>query len=169
VKPLLPAFFLLLFGCLGPASHPSDAEVAQQLAARRGTFESLLRMIREEPRVSRVAYDFIWIDGIQNVPAAEVERYLPAARYAEYRRLFDALELESGVVRRRDGSVGFVRSSSGMVTSGSSKELLWSERPDVPVLADSDRRSLEEACQPRSGCSSARRLAPDWYLTFESD
>lgn len=160
---------IMLPGCRGPDRHPSDAEVGREFSDHREGYEALLRMIKEEVRVSRVSHDFIWIDGMQNVSAAEVDRYLPPARYAEYRRLFDVLKLESGVIRYENGSVGFMRSSSGMVTSGSSKELLWAPNAEVPTLAETDERSLEDACQPRTGCSSARRLEPNWYLTFESD
>lgn len=159
----------LLPGCLGRDGHPSDAEVIQEFSQERESFDTLLRLIKEENQVSRVSHDFIWIDGMQNVPDAEIERYLPPSRYAEYRRLFDVLKLEGGIIRYEDGSVGFIRSSSGLVTSGSSKELLWSSKAEIPALAETDPRSLEDACEPKTGCFSARRLDSNWYLTFESD
>lgn len=105
---------------------------------------------------------------MRNVPEAERQNYLPNDRLTRYRTLFDKLELESGVIRYEDGSVGFLRSSSGLVTSGSSKEFIWSQRMSAPVLAPSDQRSLEEACVPRTGCSSTRQIAQDWYISFES-
>lgn len=140
----------------------------QEFRRNQTAFLDLQTMVAQERRVTRVARDFIWIDGMRNVPEAERQNYLPNDRLTRYRTLFDKLELESGVIRYEDGSVGFLRSSSGLVTSGSSKEFIWSQRMSAPVLAPSDQRSLEEACVPRTGCSSTRQIAQDWYISFES-
>lgn len=161
--------FLLLRACQWSDAHPSDSAMIQEFRRSQTAFSDLRTMVTEEQRVTRVAKDFIWIDGAQNVSEAERPNYLPDDRLARYRTLFEKLKLESGVVRYEDGSVGFLRSSSGIVTSGSSKEFIWSPGMSAPVLASSDQRSLEEACVPKSGCSSIRQIAPDWFISFESD
>ncbi|MES2445045.1 MAG: hypothetical protein V4574_19650 [Pseudomonadota bacterium] len=158
----------LLEACRVSGAHPSDAAMAREFSERRRSFDALLQMVRQETRVTRVAPDFIWIDGARNVAEADRARYLPDARLARYRKLFRALDLGSGVVRRHDGSVGFLRSSSGIVPSGSGKEFLWAPGFRGPAIGASDPRSVEALCVPSSGCTSARRLAPDWYLVFES-
>jgi hypothetical protein len=141
----------------------------KEFRLKRVAFANLLEMVLEERRVTRVADDFIWIDGAHNVSEGERSRYLSDERLARYRSLFRALKLESGVVRRGDGSVGFLRSSSGIVATGSGKEFIWSKRTIAPVLAPSDSRSLEDACIPKTGCSSTRPIAPEWYISYTSN
>jgi hypothetical protein len=143
--------------------------MVEEFRSNQKAFSNLLRMVREERRVTRIAEDFIWVDGMKNVSDAERSRYLSDARLARYRSLFKELRLESGVVRYEDGSVGFLRSSSGIVPSGSSKEFIWSQKMNDPILAASDRRSLEDACIPKSNCHSLRRIAPEWFISFDSN
>lgn len=164
---LAPLF--LLKACQWSDAHPADRVMAAEFRANRDAFSSLLKLISEERRVTRVADDFIWIDGARNVSELDRPHYLSDERLARYRALFKTLKLESGVIRHEDGSVGFLRSSSGIVTSGSGKEFIWSKAMNAPVLEETDRRSLEEACIPKTGCQSMRRIAPNWYIAFESD
>lgn len=164
---LAPLF--LLKACQWSDRHPADRAMIQEFQDNRAAFSDLLKMVSEERRVTRVADDFIWIDGAQNVPEAERSHYVSDARLARYRSLFRTLKLESGIVRREDGSVGFLRSSSGIVPSGSSKEFVWSRGMTAPVLAPSDDRSLEDACIAKTGCSSIRSIAPQWYISFSSN
>ncbi len=170
---LLIVFVLLPFGLLKTCQtldkHPTDQVMISEFKGNRTAFSSLLKMIREEPQVTRVADDFIWIDGAHNVDEVNRAQYLSDERRARYRALFDELHLESGVVRREDGSVGFLRSSSGMVTSGSGKEFIWSPNVIEPALKATDYRSLEDACVPKGGCRSVRRIASGWYVAFDSD
>lgn len=161
--------FALLKSCQILDQHPTDQAMISEFKGNRTAFSALLNMIREEPRVSRVADDFIWIDGAHNVDAGNRKNYLSDERLARYRALFDELHLESGVVRREDGSVGFLRSSSGMVTSGLSKEFIWSPNLIKSALKATDQRGLEDACLPKGACSSVRPIAPEWYIAFDSN
>ena len=162
---LLP--FIALKACAASDAHPTDRAMVEEFRANRKAFSNLLRMVREERRVTRIADDFIWIDGATNVPDDERSSYLSDARLARYRSSFRELKLESGVIRYEDGSVGFLRSSSGMVLSGSGKEFIWSQNMDDAFLTPSDPRSLEDACIARSNCHSTRRIAPQWFISFE--
>ncbi len=164
---LLP--FFLLKACQWSDAHPSDSAMIEEFQRNRAAFADLRTMMTQERRVTRVAEDFIWIDGIGDVSAADRPNYLSDERQAIYRSLFEKLNLESGVIRYEDGSVGFLRSSRGIVTSGSSKEFVWSQQMSTSFLPSSDRRSLEEACVPKTGCSSTRQIAPEWFITFESN
>lgn len=158
----------LLATCRQRDAHPNDQKLLEEFRANRSAYSELLGMIQEEPRVTRVANDFIWIDGFGSVMEGERSRYLPDARLKRYRAFFRELNLESGVIRYADGSVGFLRSSQGMVTAGSGKELLWTSAMQQPVLSDTDLRTLEEACVPKGGgCHSIRRIAPQWYMVLE--
>jgi len=140
----------------------------EEFQHNRAAFTDLRDMITQEPRVTRVAADFIWIDGMHNVSEADRPTHLPDERLARYRSLFEKLKLESGVVRYENGSVGFLRSSSGLVTSGSGKQFIWSRDMSAALLDPTDERSLEDACAPKTGCSSIRQIAPEWYISFES-
>jgi hypothetical protein len=161
--------FLHLRACQLSDAHPSDSAMIQEFKDNQALFSELREMAAQEQRVTRIARDFIWIDGAQSVSEAERSKFLPDDRLNRYRILFDKLNLESGVIVYKDGSIGFLRSSSGIVTSGSSKEFIWSQKKSAPDLASSGSRSLEEACVPKTGCSSIRQIAPDWFISFESN
>ncbi len=161
--------FLLLRACQWSDSHPSDSAMIQEFRDNQALFSELRGMVAQEQRVTRIARDFIWIDGMLSVSEAERPNHLPDNRWTRYRSLFDKLNLESGVIRYEDGSVGFLRSSSGMVTSGSSKEFIWSQKRSVPNFDSSGSPSLEDACVPKTGCSSTRQIAPEWFISFESN
>ncbi|WP_126665469.1 hypothetical protein [Croceibacterium ferulae] len=142
--------------------------MVDEFRRNQAVFDELRAMVAQEPRVTRVARDFIWIDGVLNVPEAERPSHLPDNRLARYRVLFDQLKLESGVIRYEDGSVGFLRSSSGMVTGGSSKEFIWSKNINAPELALSGSSSLKDACVPKTACVATRKVAPEWFISLES-
>ncbi len=159
---------LLLKACQWSDTHPADGVMIEEFRRNQSAYSELRKLVSEEQRVTRVADDFIWIDGMNTVSEQERVRFLPEERMARYRALFTRLKLESGVIRYEDGSVGFLRSSSGMVTSGSSKEFIWSPHLKAEKLAASDR-STEDACVPKTGCKAIRQIAPEWYIAFESD
>ena len=165
---LLP--LLALKACQVSDAHPSDQQMIAEFRQHQADFDRLLAMVRAERHVTRIGDGFIWVDGITSVEEGqERRRYLSDARLAAYRGLFRQLDLESGVVRREDGSVGFLRSSSGMVTAGSSKEFVWSPAPVKGALTPADPRTLEKACVPKGMCRAIRPIAPGWYIAFDSD
>ena len=165
VSIVLP--LLLLQACQWPNAHPADDVMIQEFWTNQAAFSELREMMTEEERVTRVARDFIWIDGMRGVSEMERPNYLSDYRWRRYLALFDRLKLESGVIHYEDGSVGFLRSSSGIVTSGSSKEFIWSQKEIASLLKTTDKRSLEDACVPKTGCSSIRKIATEWYISFE--
>lgn len=140
----------------------------EEFKGQRTAFAELLKMALEERRVTRVADDFIWIDDMQNVSELDRTLYLSNERLARYRSLFRKLKLEGGIVHYQNGNVGFLRSGSGIVTSGSSKEFIWAKRISAAVLTPSDKRSLEDACAPKTGCNSVRQIASHWFISFDS-
>lgn len=160
---------LALTTCHAMNAHPSDAQMLDEFAAQRPAFEQLLAMIRSEPHVTRVADDFIWIDGAATPSDEARPKYLSDGRWSRYRRLFSLLHLQSGVVKREDGSIAFMRSASGIVTSGSSKDFLWSAVPPAPLLARQSAVPVEDACAPKSGCSSYKSIEPHWSIAFDSN
>lgn len=164
---LLP--LLMLNACPMTDGHPSDRAMIEEFQRDRAGFDALLAMVKEERKVTRIASDFIWADGISSVSEADRRRLLPDNRYARYRALFRRLDLESGVLRYDDGTIAFSRSSTGIVTSGSGKSFIWSADPVPSALDDADQRTLEEACEPQFECRTVRRMAPHWYIAFERD
>lgn len=77
---LLP--LLILKGCQWADAHPSDEQLTQDFQQHRQAFDALLKMVQQERQVTRVANDFIWIDGAMTVPENERSRYLPNERFA---------------------------------------------------------------------------------------
>ena len=166
------ALVLLLAAILGTCAlvadpHPSDDQIARELRDRRPLYEQLLKMVREEKRVTRINRDWIALADRASVPNEEMPLHLPPARHAEYVRLFDALELESGVDRAADGSsVYFLRSSVGLSVSGSTKALVWEPGFTGAALATDDPGALRDACTATGHCVTRRRIAPGWYVFY---
>lgn len=159
----------ILSGCIR-VEHPSDQQMVQEFQDHRPAFEMLLKMFRQETRVTRIGDGFIWIDGAGSVDTFERAKYLPDGRLAEYRKLFKELHLKDGLVRREDGSIAFLRSGRGIVPSGSQKDFSWAPQPYRDALAESDKRELVEACVwEGDNCSVSKKIAPNWYIEFHSN
>jgi hypothetical protein len=150
--------------------NPSDEEMAREFASNRIHFQQLLSMIQAEPHVTRVAPDFIWVDGVRSPTEAEQLTYLPNARWEKYRQIFRQLHLKYGVVKMEDGSIGFLRSGGGLAVSGWGKDFVWSKTSMNPTLVLHTRKPMEDDCRGRRGtCQRYKALAPNWYLELYED
>jgi hypothetical protein len=163
LRPLLLASIVAGTGaCSG---HPSDEQMIEEFERNPQAYTSLAEMAREDSKFSRISYEFVH----PNWSLAEDEQLssIEEPSWNEYRQRFDDLHLASGVTIYDHGVIELIRSSTGLVTSGSSKGFLNAgELPDDIRLISEDEPL---ACEPGSSgtCYVAKRIAPDWFLVLE--
>lgn len=113
VAAVLLGSVALIFDSWTPGPRPSDAAMIENFRHKRETFETLVRMIREDRGLKRIDVD--WTD-----PADPSTIGVSAERIALYRQLCR----EAGAARgfyQFDTVVVFVGYAAGMVVHGSSK------------------------------------------------
>ena len=144
------ATLVLLLGC----GHPSDADLIERFRDKRSEFESLVRMAREDAEtVGTITPRYLSPSGA-----------LSNDRWAEYRSLFEELDLEGGL-NTGTSTVEIFASVRGFAFGGSDKGYLYSDRPPGK-LYDSldDMPGHTESLVP-----SYRRIDENWYLYYMWD
>jgi hypothetical protein len=154
---------------------PTDDELRGLRRAHAAELDELHALIASEPRLSIVGDDRVedcWRgrDGTWGCPGAKGldERGmldhvgLARERWTRYR---DALSSIGGhrAERDRDGRVRVTIYGAGIVTSGTSKDLLWSPAPPTPLVADTDRD------RPARYVVNYAALEDDWYIEHTSN
>ncbi len=146
---------LVLSGCR--AQHPKDEDLIQRFKTHRQEFEQLLQMFQADKGLGRVAPDF-------TRPANTTEIGVTKERIDEYRRLFSALGLSSGIegYGERDAVI-FYASTQGLSVSGSSKGFAYlTKRPELLV----DQLDGYRSPDGRS-FSAFRHIEGNWYLHLD--
>jgi hypothetical protein len=141
-------------------AHPSDAQMAREFAAGRPQMEELVAMMRSEPKLTHIGPRFFW-----SVPMPG----LSDARKKRYWALFDQLHLEAGAIRNPDGSVVLLRSHYGTMLIGYGKAFLWSAKDQPSALPADSGVPVEKRCENSDYCRSYKRLAPGWFILFDTD
>lgn len=98
--------------------HPSDSSLENQFRNHPKEFEELYQMAIQDSHLWRVSDTWYREKDGKNheVPTSE----LSADRWQKYRHFFKILHLQAGV-SIEEGDVYFIRSTSGLAVSGSSK------------------------------------------------
>ena len=142
-------------GC--SSKHPTDQSLIDNFQSHKSEFNQLLQMFRADRSLGRVAYDF-------TRPANPQDIGISQQRLAEYRALFDQLDLSAGIEGYDEkGLVWFHVSTQGLSVTGSGKGFAYlKESP--PLVVDSldtywskDGRSF----------TAFRHLEGNWYLYFD--
>ena len=126
--PTLLAVQLLALAC--KASPPSDKEVSAQLERAMPAFQTLLKMLHEDPRVGTIGSGFLWETGKPYKSAEPAQLGVSSERLASYRKLFD----DAGVARldrSKDGEVQFLLWATGFAGRTQHKGITWSKQPLV--------------------------------------
>jgi hypothetical protein len=148
VGPLFVAF-----DSWSPKPRPSDAVMIENLRQKRETFETLVKMIREDRGLKRVDVD--WTD-----PADPTTIGVSEQRIALYRQLCR----EAGVPRgfyQFETSIQFIGYAAGMVVDGSSKSYVHGRSKYEPDAIDGD---LDAAAGTQRKFHARRRIDGDWSL-----
>lgn len=137
--------------------HLPDEQLIKNFQTHRAEFEKLVAMVLEDKNLTRVDEDWTQPEN------------LPAARVAEYRRLFRIVGTPRGVVARIDReTIEFWASSQGWVAHGSSKGYLYADK--CPSRDGKTEESLDEmSLAERPYGFGCRHIEGKWYLYFEGD
>lgn len=117
-------------GCLVPnvgiESPLSDSEIEESYFRNPKSFETLVKMIQEEPEIDRVAPNFFWSyeneHGYPDGPSKLPDSSLSEERWNTYRELFAKCRLRDGIKRSGDNSVVYFY-------TGNHKEIYYSMDP----------------------------------------
>ncbi|PYL67861.1 MAG: hypothetical protein DMF28_08100 [Verrucomicrobia bacterium] len=145
---------------------PTDAELRERFTQLRRDFEKLVTMAQEDNEVIRIAPDFTWTTSNMGWPRPQSELGFTLERWNEYRRLFQILGLEAGILRPCDhpNAIYLIVQTKGLSVAGSSKGYAYSEIPLEPHCEslDQDRGSTETGI-------CFKPLGGKWYLYLDWD
>jgi hypothetical protein len=168
---LLAVISLLILGrfwSLGKSNviDSSDESLIVRFHQHESEFNELIKMSKVDSRVVRIADTFTWLDSDASWPRPDSQIGFSSDRWNQYRRIFEALGLQQGLLRTLDtDTVYLIVSTEGNVTSGSSKGYAYSEKPLSPLSASLDRIPPEL----RDRTQVFRKLKENWYLYYQSN
>jgi hypothetical protein len=146
------------------SAHLSDKDLQEIFRLHKTEFDGLIKMSNVDSKVIRIANDFTWLDTNANWPRPDSEIGFSKARWEEYRKAFKKLGLKHGLLRPMDSETIFlIASSTGAVTSGSSKGYAYSMKELSPIVESLESISPELRTQR----TVFKKLENDWYLFFQ--
>jgi len=159
----LSLFQVPLGGCRALFGPPSDAQLESLFSSHEAEFNQLSVMAAQDQHLVRIASTFTWLDTDASWPRQNIG--LSAARWNQYRELFESLGLRGGIVRSTDypGVIFFQAYSFGLVTGGSYKGYAYSVSPLTPQLSSLDSVPVLSK-GPSIGFKQIRR---NWYIYDE--
>jgi len=149
-------------------SSSSDKALRTRLFAHRADFEKLVAMANEDSHLDRIAPDFTWLDDDASWPRKDVG--ISEERWNDYRQLFRSVGATDGIVKRDSPTqIMFSITSGGLVPSGFSKGLVYSQMPLSPVLKSLDKRFPDELWDgpDRSHLLVYKPIDEHWYIYYE--
>jgi hypothetical protein len=151
------AALILSAGC-NAHSHPSDQVLEQRFRAHEADFNKLVQMLNEDRDIVRLVGDSVFLSG-------DSHRSVATHRLTEYRRLFKAVGLESGIHRDGVNAVRLIASSKGLLIATSEKSYVYSSVEPSALV-----ESVDEIIKRNRGDQSPvyKRLGGNWYLYYES-
>lgn len=157
------------------APAPTDDELRELVRAHAAALDELRAMITAEPKLGIIGDDRVgecWRgrDGAWGCPDAKGldERGLLAhvglarERWARYRELLSSVGGHR-VERLSGGRVQVTIWGAGIVTSGATKDLVWSPSPPSPLVADTDRE------RPTRYTVNYAAAPGGWYIEHTSN
>ena len=145
---------------------PTDAELTKRLADHRQDFDQLIAMVKTDKELVRIAPDFTWTTTSSAWPRPASELGFTTQRWDEYRRLFQTLGLEAGVLRRSDLSdtIYLFAQTKGLIIGGCIKGYAYSDATLDPRCESLDK---PEAIPEDKSCYKA--LGGEWYLYLQRE
>lgn len=148
------------------SAHPPDETLEENFREHEAEFDSLIRMSNDDPKVVRIAHNFTWLDTNAHWPRPDSEIGFSKERWGQYRRAFQALGLEQGLLKPLDTDTIFlIASSKGGVASGSAKGYAYSTKTLSPLSDSLDHIPPELLNLP----VVYKRLERNWYLFYQSN
>jgi len=144
----------------------TDAQLSERFAQRRADFEKLIVMAQADDLLVRIAPDFTWTTTSMAWPRPDSQLGFTLERWNAYRRLFQNLGLEAGIMRPSDhpNAIYLIAQTKGLVTGGSSKGYAYSDTPLEPLC-----QSLDQGKARTQSRICFKPLNGKWYLYLEWD
>lgn len=149
-------------------SFPSDKSLHTRFLAHRADFETLVTMANEDSRLTRIAPDFTSLD--DNVAWPRKDIGITNERWNEYRQLFHSTGASIGIEKGISPSrIFFPIDARGIVPTGATKGLVYSQAPLSPVLKSLDKAPPDELYEgPDHNHVLVYKLIEDhWYIYYE--
>ena len=145
----------LISGC--SSRHPTDQSLIDNFQSHKSEFSQLLQMFLADKGLGRVAYDF-------TRPANPQDIGISQQRLAEYRALFDRLDLSAGIEGYDEKDlVWFHASTQGLSVTGSSKGFAYLKEPPKLVVEKLDNYWSKDG----RSFTAFRHIEGNWYLYFD--
>jgi len=136
-------------------THLSDQVMIESLSANTAQYQQLLAMFQADQPLKAVHPEWVEPKGAIN-----------EQRWAEYKQLFTALELQAGMRIREDNSIWFINTIVGFKKGGSSKGYVYQPSLPTPQYPSLDTQPKE----PGKGDHVAYKLINEpWYILYEWD
>lgn len=136
-------------------AHLSDQVLINNLQQQADQYLQLISMFEQDQPLKAVHPEWV-----------EPKKAIDDARWAQYKQLFTALNLEAGIRSRPDNSLWFVSTVFGFAKGGSSKGYVYKPVMPTPQYPNLDTQPKE----PGKGDHVAYRLISDqWYILYEWD
>src|SRR5690348_4598406 len=145
-----------------------DAVLTKEFVTHRADFERIVAMANADPRLTRIAPDFTWLENSVAWPRDDVG--ISEQRWDEYRRLFRSAGAPDGIIRDPvTGRVIIPLISEGLVPTGWEKGVVYSPTPPSPVLHSLDERPPDKLWDgpDRSHVLVYKPIKDHWYLYYE--
>lgn len=138
---LVMATMLLLNGCF---SEPAESDIGLLFRAKRPILERLVEMSNEDyerTSVTRIAPDFTRLENNWGWPRPENELGMSVERWEEYKKLFQAAEVHTGLDRAGEDSEGvmFFVWGFGIADNSQSKGIVYFPKPPLNIAVESQR------------------------------
>jgi hypothetical protein len=151
--------WLVLADPFGGGSHPSDAALLAQFGAKRKLLDELVRMIEADPKLQRLAPDFMRPEGFDLAGVS-------ADRIAAYRRLCAEAGIAHGFSHYGD-PIEFIVHTRGLAISGSAKGFVHAEHADEDAtIVDADLDAAAASLKEKDALLE-RRIDGDWWLMLD--
>ena len=151
--------WLVLADPFGGGSHPTDEALLAQFRAKRKPLDELVRMIEADPKLQRLAPDFMRPEDFDLAGVS-------ADRIAAYRRLCAEAGIAHGFSHYGD-PIEFIVHTRGLAISGSAKGFVHAEHADEDAtIVDGDLDAAAASLKEKDALLE-RRIDGDWWLMLD--
>jgi hypothetical protein len=163
------AAFALPAGCMfawlviadpfGGGSHPTDEALLAQFRAKRPILEELVRMVDADPKLQRLAPDFMRPEDLSSAGVS-------ADRVAVYRRLCAQAGVAHGSSHYGE-AIEFIVHTRGLAISGSAKGFVHAEHADDDATVVDGDLDAAAASLKEKDALLVRRIDGNWWLELD--
>ena len=172
LKILITALGLSALGLIVLAATrrplPSDEALRSRFIAHRTDFEKLVVMANEDSQLTRIAPNFTWLKNDVSWPRKNVG--ISQQRWNEYRQIFRRVGASDGIEKGKNPNrVIFPIVYGGLVPSGFTKGLIYSQSPLSPILSSLDKRPPDKywTGSDHSHVLVYKPIEDHWYIYYE--